>query len=83
MGHINLYQHPNNFLKTLFEDHFDLMGFYKDKATDKSDFARMWDSSHADYAVETDGFLSRDKRARMKAGLTYYLMGIKAPIYEI
>ena len=61
----------------------DLMGFYKDKATDKSDFARMWDSSHADYAVETDGFLSRDKRARMKAGLTYYLMGIKAPIYEI
>jgi hypothetical protein len=62
---------------------FDLMGFYKDKATDKSDFARMWDSNHADYAVETDGFLSRDKRARKKAELTYFLMGIQTPVYEI
>lgn len=60
----------------------DLMGFYRDSETDKSDFARMWDSSHADYAAKTSMFLSNDKRARKKAELVYHLLNIHVPVLD-
>ena len=61
----------------------DIMGFYRDAETDKSDFARMWDSFHASYAAETQLFLSNDKRARKKTELVYHLLNINVPVAGI
>lgn len=61
----------------------DLGGFYKDKETDKSDFARMWDTNHATYASYCDYFISNDKRTRMKAAAAYHYLGTQTKILAL
>lgn len=54
----------------------DLFGYWKDKHTNTSNFARLWDSNHATYASYCDYFISNDFRTRKKAQVAYGLFGI-------
>lgn len=59
----------------LFE-FLDMMGYWKDKYTKKSNFARSCDSRHVFFAAYCDYFISDDKRTRNKAKVAYSLYGI-------
>ena len=67
----------------------DLCGYQKDKETERSDFARMYDSSHATMAVHCDYFISNDKKTRMKTQVAYHYLntcynaGIKTQVIEL
>jgi len=54
----------------------DMLGYWTDKYSDKSNYARMWDSNHTFFASFCDYFISDDKRTRNKAKIVY-------KIYEI
>lgn len=60
---------------TLF-NFLDIIGFWKDKKTEKSDLARVYDASHAFFASNCDFFISNDKRAVNKAKVAYSLYNI-------
>lgn len=69
--------HPNsesfglsNRIAGIFEL-LDMFGYWKDKFTDKSNYARLWDSSHTSFAAYCDLFISDDKRTRNKAKVVY------------
>jgi hypothetical protein len=49
----------------------DLFGYWRDKETDHSNYARLWDAFHSFFASYGDYFISDDKRTRYKARLTY------------
>ena len=54
----------------------DMFGYWKDKANEKSNYARLWDSSHTFFAAFCDYFISDDKRARNKARVVYGIYDI-------
>lgn len=66
-------------ITTLF-NLLDFVGFWKDKKTDKSNLARIYDSSHTFFASYCDIFISNDKRARNKAKVAYLLYNIKTRV---
>jgi len=49
----------------------DMFGYWKDKETNTSNYARFWDADHTFFASYCDLFISDDKRTRNKAGVVY------------
>lgn len=49
----------------------DILGYWKDKETDTSNYARLWDADHSFFASYCDYFISDDKRTRNKASVVY------------
>lgn len=68
----------SNRIAAIFEL-LDIFGYWKDKFTEKSNYARTWDNSHTFYAAHCDIFISDDKRTRNKAKVVYeiYKVGTK------
>lgn len=58
----------------------DMLGYWKDKYTSKSNVARFWDSNHAFYASFCDYFVSDDERTRQKTKVVYQLYNISTTI---
>jgi len=58
----------------------DLFGYWRDKETDNSNYARLWDSFHSFFASYCDYFISDDKRTRYKARLTYEIYNKNAKV---
>jgi len=54
----------------------DMLGYWTDKYTDKSNYARLWDSNHTFFASFCDYFISDDQRTRNKAKVVYSIYGI-------
>ena len=49
----------------------DLFGYWKDRETDNSNYARLWDADHTINAAYCDYFISDDRRTRYKANVVY------------
>lgn len=58
----------------------DLVGFWKDKYNEKSNYARLWDSSHAYFSTFCDYFISDDKRTRNKTKIVFELYNIDTKV---
>lgn len=58
----------------------DLLGYWKDKETERSNQARLWDSQHAYFASYCDYFISNDKRTRYKAEVVYDIFNVDTKI---
>ena len=58
----------------------DLVGFWKDRYNEKSNYARLWDSSHAYFSTFCDYFISDDKRTRYKAKVVFELYNINTKV---
>lgn len=58
----------------------DFMGYWKDRETPTSNYARLWDSSHAYYASYCNYYISDDKRNRNKAKVVYDIYQINTQI---
>lgn len=58
----------------------DMLGYWKDKYNDKSNYARLWDSSHCYYASYCDYFISNDKRTVNKSKVVYDIYSINTKI---
>lgn len=54
----------------------DMLGYWPDKNTDNSNYARFWDANHAFFASCCDCFISNDKRMRNKTKAAYLIYGI-------
>lgn len=61
----------------------DIVGYWKDKQTEKSDLARMYDAGHTYYASGCDFFISDDRRARNKAKVAYEFCNIKTKVLSL
>lgn len=61
----------------------DVIGYWKDKQSEKSDLARVYDAGHAFFASGCDYFISEDKRARNKAKVAYELCNIKTIVLSL
>lgn len=61
----------------------DFFGYYKDKFTLKSNYARLWDSIHTYYASYCDFFITNDKNTSQKASVVYNLNAIKTQILAL
>lgn len=55
----------------------DLIGYWKDKYNEKSNYARLWDSNHAYFSSFCDYFISDDKRTRNKANVAFHVFDLK------
>jgi len=66
-------------INTIF-NFMDVVGYWKDSQSDKSDLARMYDAGHTFFASGCDYFISEDKRARNKAKVAYELCNIKTKV---
>lgn len=69
----------NNRIGAYFEL-LDSLGYWKDKETSKSNYARLWDSQHAFFASYCDYFLTDDKKTKKKSQVVYRLCGIKTKV---
>ncbi|KOS06255.1 hypothetical protein AM493_09585 [Flavobacterium akiainvivens] len=69
----------HNKISGLFEL-LDMIGYWKDKYSPKSNYARLWDSSHTYYSSFCDYFISDDKKTRNKAKVAFYLYGINTKV---
>lgn len=58
----------------------DMLGYWTDKYTQKSNYARLWDSNHTYFASFCDYFISDDKRTRNKAKVVYDMYSINSII---
>lgn len=58
----------------------DMLGYWKDKVTDTSNYARLWDSEQSYFASYCDYFISDDRRTRYKAGVAYGIYDIPTRI---
>ena len=58
----------------------DLIGFWKDKKTKKSNLARTYDAAHTFFASACDIFVSNDERARYKAKFIYTLYNVTTKV---
>lgn len=54
----------------------DMIGYWKDKFTGNSNYARLWDSNHTFFAAHCNYFVSDDKRTRNKARVVYHQFGV-------
>ncbi len=68
-----------NRFSAIFE-FLDMIGYWKDKETSKSNYARFWDSSHAFYAAHCDFFISNDKKTCMKTKVAYNIYQIPTKV---
>jgi len=73
----SIYLHPgnkdfglHNRFAAIFEI-LDLFGYWRDKVTENSDYARLWDGLHCYFASFCDYFISDDKRTRYKSRIAY------------
>lgn len=66
---------------TLF-NYLDLIGFWKDEQTNKSNLARIYDASHTFFASACDIFVSNDRRARNKAKVVYSLYNVPTLVFS-
>lgn len=66
-------------ISTLF-NLLDFVGFWKDKKTERSNLARMYDSSHTYFSSCCDLFVSNDHRARNKAKAAYVFYKIDTKV---
>ena len=69
----------NNRIGGVFEL-LDMIGYWKDKYNEKSNYARLWDSSHAFYSSNCNYFISNDKRTRNKSKVAFEIFGIETKI---
>lgn len=69
----------SNRIAAIFEL-LDMLGYWKDKSTEKSNYARLWDSSHTFYSAYCDYFISSDKRTVNKAKVVFDLYSVKTKI---
>jgi hypothetical protein len=60
----------------------DLFGYWKDKQTNTSDYARLWDSNHAFFASHCNYFISDDLRNRYKAKVIYNIYDIDTKVVD-
>ncbi|MEX1001803.1 MAG: hypothetical protein WDZ35_06785 [Crocinitomicaceae bacterium] len=60
----------------------DMLGYWKDKLTMNSNYARLWDSSHTNFAAYCHIFISDDLRTRKKVKFVYDLYKIGTKIYN-
>lgn len=58
----------------------DMFGYWKDKETETSNYARLWDADHSFFASYCDYFISDDKRTRNKASVVYSIYNKKTEI---
>ena len=58
----------------------DMFGYWKDKYNEKSNYARLWDSSHTYFSTFCDYFISNDKRTRNKAKVVFEIYEIDTKI---
>jgi hypothetical protein len=58
----------------------DMLGYWKDRATETSNYARLWDSNHVHFASYRDYLISDDKRLRYKAKVVYDIYNIETKI---
>ena len=58
----------------------DLVGFWKDRYSEKSNYARLWDSSHAYFSTFCDYFISDDRRTRNKAKVVFELYNVETKV---
>lgn len=54
----------------------DLLGYWKDKYTEKSNYARALDAGHSFYASYCDYFITNDQRTFNKANVVYEMYSI-------
>ena len=74
----NLHEKINSIFNLL-----DVVGYWRDSQTDKSDLARMYDAGHTFFASGCDYFISEDKRARNKAKVAYEFCNIKTKVLSL
>ena len=60
----------------------DMIGYWEDKFNEKSNYARLWDSSHSHFSSYCDYFICNDKRTRNKAKVVFEIYGIKTVILD-
>jgi len=60
----------------------DVLGYWTDRKSDKSNIARANDATHVFFASRCDYFVSDDRRARNKALVAYKLFNIKTQVYS-
>lgn len=60
-----------------FFNAMDLLGFWQDKLTNRSNLARSYDANHAYFASACDYFVTNDQRTRNKANVLYYYFRMK------
>lgn len=58
----------------------DMLGYWKDKYNDKSNYARLWDSSHTFYGSHFDYFITNDKRTLNKANVAYNIYNVSTKV---
>ena len=58
----------------------DMIGYWKDEKTERSNMTRVYDSSHTYFASGCNYFVSNDKRCRAKAKVAYHLKNIKTEV---
>lgn len=74
----------NSYNKTVIAfELLDLFGFYKDKFTEKSNYARLWDAIHTYYASYCDYFITNDKNTRQKASVIYNLNNTQTKVLAL
>ena len=61
----------------------DLFGYWRDRETDTSNYARLWDADHSFFASYCDYFISDDKRTRHKAKVVYNIYNRKTKIVSV
>jgi len=71
----------HNRIAGIFE-FLDMLGYWKDKYNEKSNYARLWDSSHTYFSSFCDYFISNDKRTRNKAKVVFEIYGINTKIFS-
>ncbi|MFC0878910.1 hypothetical protein ACE01N_20115 [Saccharicrinis sp. FJH2] len=69
-------------INTLF-NLLDFVGFWKDKKTERSNLARMYDASHTYFSSYCDLFVSNDLRARNKAKVAYEIYKINTKVLSL
>ena len=69
----------NNTVGAVFEL-LDMIGYWKDRVTNTSNYARQWDSDHAFHAMYCDYFISDDYRTRQKTKVVYKLYDIDTQV---
>ena len=72
--------------RALFATLFNLLDFvcfYKDKQTNHSDIARMYDASHAYYAQICDIIVTQDKRNKFKTEAVYSYLNINTKVLTV
>lgn len=58
----------------------DLFGYWKDRETTTSNYARLWDANHTHFASYCNYFISDDKRTRNKAKVVYEIYDIQTKV---